>query len=80
MPDAQNLSCKPLAVTSILQKKAFDKLYRVIPFPVVHSMDAEVMLILILFSKKKCEGTLFVMLQFIRAVSFKKVNLPKPLS
>ena len=76
MSDAQNLPYKPLAVTfgvcnsptSILQKKAFGELCRVIPFPVVHSMDAEVMLILTI--KRKCEGTLLVLLLFWRSSCF----------
>ena len=40
-------SCSNLckSPTSILQKKACGKLYQVIPFPVVYSMDAEVKLI-----------------------------------
>ena len=42
-----------------------------IPFPVVHSIDVEVTLILILSPyklplKKKCEGALLVLLQFVR--------------
>ena len=42
-------------------------------------MNAEVMLILTIKRKKKREGTLLVLLQFVRAVSFKKVNLQESL-
>ena len=72
MPDAQNFSYKPLAVTFVkvqhlyFIKKAFGELYQVTPFPVVHSMDVEVTLIIILFPyKQKSESTLLVLLWLI---------------